>query len=176
MFVAVKRGCVAHAYPLCTIRHRERSVAISPLEGSSLNPTRSPRRCAPRDDEVGTREGACRSRVGGLTLRRRRDCRAALAMTAGSLAMTGGSLAMTVWLVAMAAGVGCQADEAGVREGCGVHARTRGAIAAATGLPRCARDDNWMARGARGRWGVVGWRWRRDCRAALAMTRKGRSQ
>ena len=39
--------------PLC---HCERSVAISSPEESSLNSTRSPRRSAPRDDKMGTRE------------------------------------------------------------------------------------------------------------------------
>ncbi len=72
-----QRKVRAHAYPLCTIGHCEpppghgepplghcepplghceRSVAISSPQESSLNSTRSPRRCAPRDDKAGTRE------------------------------------------------------------------------------------------------------------------------
>ena len=44
------------SFPTC---HCERSVAISLLEQSSLNSARLPRRCAPRNDKVGTHEGHC---------------------------------------------------------------------------------------------------------------------
>ena len=52
-------GVLPHAYPLRTTCHCERSVAISSPEGSSLNSARSPRRFAPRDDKLGTREECC---------------------------------------------------------------------------------------------------------------------
>ena len=44
------------AYPLSTTCHCERSVAISLPEEPSLSPARLPRRFAPRNDKVGTRE------------------------------------------------------------------------------------------------------------------------
>ena len=60
------KSAFAHAYPVSQLViasaptfptcHCERSVAISLLEQSSLNAARLPRRCAPRNDKVGTHE------------------------------------------------------------------------------------------------------------------------